>query len=125
MSDLNDPRVFFALERTCLAWNRTSLALMAFGFVIERFEIFVQMLSRHQGEMSPHGGLAFWIGLAFILLGSLVSVAASVQYQKTLRTLRPPEIPEGYGTGTGVVVNLAVAALGIALIYYLFQGHIQ
>ena len=35
MSDLNDPRVFFAAERTLLAWTRTSLTLMAFGFVIE------------------------------------------------------------------------------------------
>ncbi len=126
MSDLNDPRVFFALERTCLAWNRTSLALMAFGFVIERFELFVQMLSRQQIAMAPrHSGLAFWIGLAFILLGSLVAVAASVQYRRTLRTLQPAEIPAGYNTGGGPLVNLGVAALGAALIFYLFQSHIQ
>ena len=37
MSDLNDPRVFFAAERTLMAWNRTGLTLMAFGFVLERF----------------------------------------------------------------------------------------
>ena len=44
MSELNDPRVFFAAERTLLAWNRTSLSLMAFGFVIERFGLFVTIL---------------------------------------------------------------------------------
>ena len=122
MSDLNDPRVFFAAERTCLAWNRTSLALMAFGFVIERFEIFVRMLSRPRTTALPQGDLAFWIGLAFILLGSLVAIVASLQYRRVLRTLKPIEIPAGYQTGSGVLVNLAVAALGLALIYYLFQG---
>ena len=37
MSDLNDPRVFFAAERTLLAWSRTSITVMVFGFVVERF----------------------------------------------------------------------------------------
>lgn len=44
MLDLNDPRVFFAAERALLAWNRTSLSLMAFGFVIERSGLLLQML---------------------------------------------------------------------------------
>jgi uncharacterized membrane protein YidH (DUF202 family) len=43
MSDLNDPRVFFAAERTLLAWTRTGITLMAFGFVIERFGLFLHM----------------------------------------------------------------------------------
>lgn len=123
MSELNDPRVFFAAERTLLAWNRTNLALMAFGFVIERFGLFVQMLAPQLSNAMPHGELAFWIGLAFILLGSIASITASLQYRKVLHTLKPIEIPEGYGVGSGVYVNLAVAALGAALIYYLFQGH--
>lgn len=122
MSELNDPRVLFAAERTSLAWNRTSLALMAFGFVIERFEIFVRMLSGTQGAILQ-GDLAFWLGLAFILLGSLVAVGASLQFRQVVRALKPVEIPAGYHTGAGSLVNLAVAGLGLALIYYLFQGH--
>lgn len=49
MSDLNDPRVFFAAERTLMAWNRTGLTLMAFGFVLERFGLFLHMLRQDAG----------------------------------------------------------------------------
>jgi putative membrane protein len=121
MSDLNDPRVFFAAERTLLAWNRTSLTLMAFGFVIERFGLFVEMLGT--ATLSRRELVAsFWIGVAFVLLGALSSAAAVMQYRKVLRTLKPAEIPEGYRVNLGVFVNLAVALLGLCLSVYLFLG---
>ena len=119
MSDLNDPRVFFAAERTLLAWNRTSLALMAFGFVIERFGLFVYMLSPQRGEALQRG-YSFWIGLAFIVLGAFTSAAAVAQYRTVLRALKPVEIPMGYRVNLGVLTNLAVAALGIVLAVYLY-----
>jgi putative membrane protein len=119
MSDLNDPRVFFAAERTLLAWNRTSLALMAFGFVIERFGLFVRLLTFPAGEPIERG-VSFWIGLAFIVLGALTSGAAIAQYLRVLRTLRPPEIPEGYRIHFGTLTNAAVAGLGGILAIYLF-----
>lgn len=121
MSDLNDPRVFFAAERTLLAWNRTSLALMAFGFVIERFGLFVSiLLPRH--DMPLQRGLSFWIGLLFVLLGAVVAAYSTVQYRKVLCTLKPIEIPEGYRTEPGAIANLLVALLGIILTVYFFQG---
>ncbi len=119
MSDLNDPRVFFAAERTLLAWNRTSLTLMAFGFVIERFGLFVHMLSPQQSATLQRN-FSFWIGLAFIALGAIVSAAAVAQYRNVLRTLKPIEIPEGYRVDLVMLTNLAVAALGVALTVHLF-----
>ena len=118
MSDLNDPRVFFAAERTLLAWNRTGLTLMAFGFVIERFGLFVHMMFPQQFGPS-HQTLSFWIGLAFLGLGAFALLAAIVQFRKVLRTLKPVEIPEGYRVNVGVIINLGVALLGIALMVYL------
>ena len=122
MSDLDDPRVLFAAERTLLAWNRTSLTLMAFGFVIERFGLFLHLVSPQDGDLMQRG-VSYWVGLAFIVLGALVSVTGIIQYRKVLRTLKPIEIPTGYAVNLGVLANLAVAVLGGALTIYLFQEH--
>ena len=121
MSDLNDPRVFFAAERTLLAWNRTSLALMAFGFVIERFGLFVTLLMPQHSDPLQRG-ISFWTGLAFVLLGAGVAAYSTVQYRKVLKTLKPIEIPEDYQANTGVFANLLVALLGVLLTVYFFLG---
>ena len=122
MSDLNDPRVFFAAERTLLAWNRTSLSLMAFGFVIERFGLFVRLLLLPAETPALAGRVSLWIGIIFILIGSGVAVLSVREYRRVLATLKPVEIPEGYRVNLGVFTNLAVAILGAALIAYLFLG---
>ncbi|HQS03108.1 MAG: hypothetical protein B7Y07_08915 [Halothiobacillus sp. 24-54-40] len=122
MSDLNDPRVFFAAERTLMAWNRTGLTLMAFGFVIERFDLFVNMLAKLPASALDRG-VSFWIGLAFILLGAVSSAVAVLQYRTTLKTLRPIEIPAGYWVQMGAINNVLVALLGLALTAYLFHSH--
>lgn len=120
MSDLNDPRVFFAAERTLLAWTRTSLTLTAFGFVIERFGLFVTVLLPQHAHAQR--GFSFWVGMAFVMVGAGVAAYSTVQFRRVLKTLRPIEIPDGYRTHSGVLVNLAIAALGVVIMIYLFSG---
>ena len=121
MSDLNDPRVFFAAERTLMAWTRTAIALMAFGFAIERFGLFLHMFLLSQGDDARRNG-SFWVGVSFILFGAVVAAFSVIQYRGVLKTLRPIEIPEGYWVNMGAYANLLVATFGIAMVGYFFFG---
>ena len=116
MSYLQDPRVLFAAERTLLAWNRTGLTFIMFGFLIERSGLLIEVLSN--GHLNTT--MTFIIGLAFILLGSVTTVYAARQFQRVLKTLGESEFPEGYRTQWGVIVSLIVALLGSLLAISLF-----
>jgi putative membrane protein len=118
MSDLNDPRVFFAAERTLLAWCRTSITVMVFGFVVERFGLLAKMLLPKGAEIIERD-ISFWIGLVFILFGVTLSFVSTMQYLRVLKTLRKGEVPEGYWLHLGVVTNLMLGILGILVAVYL------
>lgn len=117
MADHQDPRVFFAAERTLLAWSRTVLGLMGFGFIVERFGLFLRVVLGYQTE-PIHRSFSLWIGVALILLGAVLAVMSTVQYRQVVRNLSPQEIPPGYWVNMGVVTNLVLAVLGLMLAAY-------
>ena len=102
-----------------MAWNRTGLTLMAFGFVLERFGLFLHMLRPTPGHTGRD--LSFWIGVAFIGLALVVIGFSIVQFRRVLKTLRPIEIPTRYCTWSGIAMNLSVMVLGLVLVVYLFS----
>lgn len=104
-----------------MAWNRTSISLMAFGFVIERFGLFLEIVGREETKLFQRH-ISFFVGLAFILLAAFVALFSVWQHRQVLKTLRPVEIPHGYMRGAGMLVNGLIGILGLALGFYLARG---
>src|ERR1700731_3786514 len=79
---------YLAAERTLLAWIRTGLALMGFGFVVARFGLFLrEMAVVRQATPTPSYGLSLWIGTALVVLGIAVTLLAAQQHRSILRRL--------------------------------------
>jgi putative membrane protein len=118
LSDRPDPRVLFAAERTLLAWQRSSLALMAFGFVIERFSLFISVM-RRESEHPTHRYFSLLIGVLLILVGAGVALASGRGYRQFLRELPSRDVASGFLVSLGAIINFVIAGLGVALAAYL------
>ena len=120
MSDLKDPRVLFAAERTVLAWNRSCVALITLGFVIERFGLFLHYLRGAQHLGQRH--LSFLIGVGLIISAVILASFSVEQYRRVLKTLSPAERVPGYWVWSGASANIMLAILGVFLVFYLVLG---
>jgi putative membrane protein len=117
----NDPRVYFAAERTLLAWLRTAITVIGLGFVVARFGLFLNIVSAAHGT-HYHPGASTAIGVGLILLGSLAAVFAAIQHTRYSRTLPVSDRPASYATGFATVAAFVLAAIGVVLAVYLVSA---
>ena len=117
-----DLRDLLAAERTFLAWIRTGLALMGFGFVVARFGLFLQQLQIIQhAPAAPSYGLSLWFGTALIALGVLVNVASAWHHLRLVQELdRGGPIPSRPSI-QAVLVAVFLALVGLAMAIYLIS----
>ena len=117
-----DPRVFFAAERTFLAWIRSGLAMIALGFVVARFGLFLTVISASQmPEASVHR--SHWpsnaLGIALVILGVGSILGALHNHRVFVRTLPAEDVPNLPILWLTSLLALAVVAIGLLLAAYL------
>jgi putative membrane protein len=115
-----DPRVYFAAERTFLAWIRTGLGLMGIGFAVSRFGLFLRQLSASASHLPDRTtGLSLLSGVMLVALGVVVTLSAVARHFQLVRELRSGTWKAGRVSTDGVILGLLLSAVGIAMALYL------
>jgi uncharacterized protein (DUF302 family)/uncharacterized membrane protein YidH (DUF202 family) len=112
---------YLAAERTFLAWIRTGLAMMGFGFVVARFGLFLQalLLNSTNRQIRPNGP-SFWIGTALVVLGVAVNVVSARNHARLVDGLNRGEADFKPSFVLAVTLALILAAFGLVMAAYLF-----
>jgi putative membrane protein len=115
-----DPRVYLAAERTFLAWIRTGLSLMGFGFVVARFGLFLREIEFSTHSLTLHSGqFTLWTGTGLILIGVVVNVFSALQHVRFVRAVKAGTEVVDRPVTMAVVIALILAVTGVAMTVYL------
>lgn len=120
---IRNRRVHLANERTFLSWIRTSIGIMAFGFVVEKFALFVKQISIFLGgkiSEPAHAGYSSFFGIFLVALGAIMGFLAFIRYKKVEKqidedTYKPSILLD-------VLLIIALLAIAVFLIIYLLHS---
>jgi uncharacterized membrane protein YidH (DUF202 family) len=124
---LGNLQLHMANERTFLAWIRTSIAIMAFGFVVEKFTLFIHRIAYFLGKQDipavpppSSWGFSSVFGIILVAMGALMGILSFVRYKKVEReidndTYQPSLLLD-------ILVTMGMLAVGIFLVLYMIHS---
>jgi len=113
-----------ANERTYLAWIRTAIAIMAFGFVVEKFDLFLKYLGHSissKGEHIVGSAYAEIVGLSFIFISIIIFILSTTRYYAHKKAIETETLMTYGSKKTNVLIVLLMVLLAIFL--FLYMGH--
>jgi putative membrane protein len=121
-SPQQDPRIYFAAERTFLAWIRTGLGLMGVGFAVSRFGLFLRDFSNTEHAPAQTSTTHSVItGAALVALGVLINIASVINHLSTIKKLAAGTWQPGQPSRTAVALAIILALLGTGMAIYLLR----
>jgi putative membrane protein len=116
------PTDYLAAERTFLAWLRTGLALMGFGFVVARFGLFLQQIRLVEHASAIHSsGLSLWFGTGLIIAGILMTILSTVRHVRMVRDFENNKTDSVRSVTHIVAASAFMAFIGLAMAIYLLS----
>ena len=112
-----DPRIYMAAERTFLAWIRTGVALLAFGFVVARFGIFLRQVAL-LGDAAPAGGgpgVSLYAGLGLVSTGVVVCIASAIRHRRYVRAIDAGRFRGSFSSTFAFAVVALLSLVGVAM----------
>ena len=119
------PTDHLANERTFLAWIRTSVAIMTFGFVVVKFALFVKQIAMLLGENTkqlplPAKSYSAVLGIALVAIGTLMALLSYLRFKRNEKQLNENRyVPS---STLSLLFTLAIILVGILLVLYLIPG---
>jgi putative membrane protein len=110
-----------ANERTFLAWVRTAIAVMAFGFLVEKFDLFIVMTGMSVGRTGTVGGQTIGniAGLVLIFLGGATMALAIIRFRRTARDIESADVRKSSGERVDITLGGLLVVLGTVIFVYL------
>lgn len=117
-----DSRIYMAAERTFLAWIRTGIALMGFGFVVARFGLFLRELTLAGADRHlPSTGFSMPIGIGLIGFGIVVNFVSVIRHRRYIAAIDRNDFRSAFGSTFAIWVALLLALAGLAMTAYLVR----